>query len=328
MGKLRSIAAVVLALLWAALPVVGGDSDEPPGARPPRAQTVQEVIAQMRKDDFNGLAASRRLARIGEPAVGELIQALEHHVPRVRYWSIAALSSIGGERAVPAIKKRLDDPAPLVRAVAVWHLGRWFDRADVREAVLKKLQDNSPFVRGWALRLIQTKKYRAAAAQVRALLKADQPEVRYDALHTLAILEGPDGLELMKQALRKDQSPLVRECALRCCTLIQPHTPLVGEVLIAGLRDKDENVRTVALKLLRRGFGRHFAFDPGAEPMEREEAARRWQNWYEANRERLQWSRKNRRFDIKEEPPAEKAQTEPPRPEMQPSRPADTEETK
>ncbi len=427
MASLRSVAVIVLALLCAQLPAL---ASAPPDASlgetgPP--ETVQQLIERMRRDDFNGLDASRKLARIGRPAVDELIGALEHPLPRVRYWSIAALSSIGDDRAAPAIKKRLDDPRPIVRAVAIWHLGRWFERADVREAVLNKLDDKSAFVRGWALKLIQFKKYRPAADRVRALLQpvagemeiviqvgeeefparltgdrapttvrailralpiqstvvqraegicfdipvdvqeenlqrrvnkgdmgccpaddllcifyretavpsgqegplasavvivgrtdnpeglqkhadgeavtiksADQPEVRYDALHTLAILQGADALDAMRQVLLNDWSCLVRECALRCTTVIEPRTPRVGELLITGLEDRDDAVRKVAVELLRKGFGQYFAFDPSAELVRRERAAGQWRAWYETHKHELRWNEQSHRFEIPE----------------------------
>ncbi len=431
MVRLRSVAAIALAVvfvqLWA---LASAPPDASPGETgPPEAgapETVQQLIERMGTDDFNGMDASRKLVRMGRPAVDELIGALEHPLPRVRYWSISALSSIGDDRAVPAMKKRLDDPRPIVRAVAIWHLGRWFERADVREAVLNKLDDKSTFVRGWVLKLIRSKKYSPAADRVRALLQpaagemaiviqvgeeefparlmqdrapktvrailralpiqstvvqraegicfeipvdvqeenserrvnkgdmgcypaddllcifyrgtalpsgqegpasavvivgrtdnpdglqkhadgepatirsAAQPEVRYDALHTLAILQGPDALDAMRQALLNDWSSLVRESALRCTTVIEPRTPRVGELLITGLGDTDEGVRKVAVELLRKGFGQYFAFDASAEPVQRERAAGQWRAWYETHKDELRWSEQSRRFEIPE----------------------------
>jgi HEAT repeat protein len=269
------------------------------------AETPAELIESMARDDFQGSAASRKLAAMGTPALPHLIRATEHEVPRVRYWSIAAMSSIGDERAVPAVLGLLDDPDGLVRAVAVWHSGRWFHRQDVREAVVGALEDASPFVRGWAMRVIQEKDYAEAVEPVRRLLEAPEPEVRHDALHTLALLEGPAALETLEAALREDESALVRECAVRCCSVLDPPSAESAELLIAALRDKDEAVREAAARLLRKGFGRHFGFDAAGDPLEREEAVRRWREWYNANAERLRWCVENRRFEpAKDEAPA------------------------
>lgn len=309
MARLSVAAAVALACLPMAA-LLADPQTEAREEKASRSETAQELVERMAKDDFSGFAACRELVEVGPPAVPALIRATKHEVPRVRYWSIAALSGIGSEEAVPAVKELLNDPAPLVRAVAVWHLGRWFDRPDVREAVVAVLRDDSPFVKGWALKLIQAKKHTHAADEVRALLEETVPEVRYDALHTLAVLEGAGALEEMKKVVREDRSALVRECAVRCCTVVEPPSVETGRLLISALRDKDEGVRTVAVELLRKGFGQYFGFDPAAEPLEREKAVREWQNWYEANEAKLRWHEKSHRFEVTQEPSAEQTQGE------------------
>ncbi len=302
MGGLRRATLAATAALPLAGAVLAQTLAPSSAPEPPRRNTVQELIEQIGKDDFSGMAASRELARMGEPAIAALVAALQDPVPRVRYWSISALSSMENDHVLPAILGRLDDDDALVRAVAVWHLGRWYGRQDVREAVLKRLGDESPFVRGWVLKLIQSKRDTDAADQVRALLEAAEPEVRYDALHTLAIMEGPDALDALRRAVREEESELVRECALRCTTVFDPQTPRVAEVLLIGLRDEDEGVRQLGARLLRKGFGQFFAFDASAEPPGREEAARKWQEWYEANSGKLQWNAENRRFQVRQTP--------------------------
>jgi len=288
--------AAFLCLLGA--PYVHCQEEPPDQPVETRAETIPELVEQMAQDDYSGMAASRRLAQMREAALPALVAATEHEVARVRYWSIAALSSIGGDRALGAITGRLDDPTPLVRAVAVWHLGRWFNRPEVRHQVVAKLQDGSPLVRGWSLRLIQTKKYADALPAVREVLKAEEPEVRYDALHTLAVLQGVAALETLKEVLGEDPDPLVREGALRCCTVIAPPTHKVAEVFIAALRDKDKGVRETGVQLLRKGFGEYFGFDADGEPLRRDRAMRRWEEWYQANKQKLRWNPKTRRFDI------------------------------
>jgi HEAT repeat protein len=277
---------------------------QPPQDEQPAPRSIPELIDALAADDFSGMAASRELTERGTAAVPALIANLKNETPRARYWSIAALSGIGDDRAVPAILALLDDPDAMVRAVAVWHVSRWYDRPEVRTAVLARLDDRSSFVQGYVLKVIQTRQDAKAAPQVRAMLASPVPEVRYDALHTLALMLGRDSLPAVRAALTEDKSPLVRRCALQCCTVIEPRRPDCAELLILGLRDQDQEVRETAVRLLRRGFGQYFGFDPAAEPMDREPAVRQWRSWYDENAARLRWNAKSRGFEA----PGERAE--------------------
>ena len=113
----------------------------------------------------------------------------------------------------------------------------------------------------------------------------------------LASLQGAQVLPVLRDVLRREESALVRECAVGCCTVIEPRTPETGDILILALRDSNDEVRRIAVKTLRRGFGRQFGYDPTAEPLEREGAVRKWRDWYERNKARLKWDPKTRRFE-------------------------------
>ena len=367
-----------------------------PAAQEPEGTTstaeIRRLIEKMAADDFAGQYASGKLAEVGGAAVTALIEALGHRVPRVRYWAIAALSSIGDERAVPAIQQRLkEDGDSTVRAVAVWHLGRWFDRDDVRQAVMATLDDKDPYVRGWAFRVIQHKRHagalprlmkllgsqdeavrysalraiaevqgegaipllvkalqedadpevRAAAvfhlgqwfdrAEVRevilrtlddkdkyvrgwalnvvtekrcvealpqatALLESDDEQVRFDALRAVAVLKGPDAVDFLKETLGKDPSALVREAALRSSTVIEPPTPRSAEVLMRGLSDEVQELRELASALLRKGFGKDFGFQADGAVEDRQKAVQRWEEWYRQNSGALRWDAEARAF--------------------------------
>jgi HEAT repeat protein len=298
MSNLRAPAVLCAVLcLWAA----AAPAQQRPAESP--AESVADLIAQVAQDDYAGRAACDKLIAIGAPAVPELLEATRHAVPRVRYWSIAALSGIGDDRAPPAIQERLKDPDGLVRAVAVWHLGRWYDRAAVRDAALALLRDKDKFVRGWVLKLIAFKKDRDALPRVLALLQEDDEDVRYDALHTAAVLQGPDAVDLLKKAVQTDKSALVRECAARSCTVIEPPTPRTAEVLIEALGDPAEEVRQAAVTLLRKGFDQFFGFNPRGTAGDREAAAAKWREWYRANRDRLEWDPERRVFRVREQAP-------------------------
>lgn len=307
------IAALAAALLLCAAPGWGKTPEQEPA--PPQKvdgnpENIARLVALLAKDDWAGRDASRQLGKIGKPAVPELLKAIRHTAPRSRYWAISALSSIGDERALPAIKKCLQDKDGIVRAVATWHLGRWFDREDVRTATLAMLADRDEFVRGWALRLLVEKRHKKAAPQVLAMLKDKNENVRYDVLRTLAMLQGADALATLKNTLKTDKSALVREGALRCCTIVKPRSPATAEVLILGLSDESIEVREMAARLLRKGFDQCFGFRPKDTVGERQVVVGKWQDWYSANKKQLNWDKKRRLFTTKKAPPA-KTQKEP-----------------
>lgn len=293
---------IAFALLGAALRA----QDAEPKAKPkkPTVEDIPALLEEMAKDDYAGMAACNKLAEIGKDAVPALVEATTSRQARVRYWSMAALSKIGDDAAVPALVARLEDGSALVRSVAVWQLQRWIDRDDVRKAVLERLEDENSSVRGWVLKLIQTRKLVGEIDRVKHVaMKDPDPEVRYDALTTATVLLGVDALPLLTEVWRTDADALVREGAVRCCALVEPRTPLTGDLLIRALRDKDQKVAEKAAELLRKGFNQYFAFDAEAPVAQRYQAIRDWRNWYEANKDKLEWSEERRRFQLPGEEP-------------------------
>jgi HEAT repeat protein len=280
-------------------PFARAQDEAPPEPKKPTVDDVPALLEQMKENDYAGKGAMEQIVEVGPPAVPLLVRALKSKSPRVRYWSIAALSGIGGDEAREAILGMLDDRAEFVRSVAVWHLRRWIEHEKVRKAVLGRLEDKSALVRGWVLKVIQQQELADAAESVRKTALEDKDaEVRYDALATYTRLKGADALPLLTEAWRKDDEALVREGAVRCCTLIQPPAPATGDLLIRALRDKDPGVAETAATLLRKGFNQFFAFDPEAPIAQRHAAIRDWRNWYEAHKDELKWNEEKRRFEI------------------------------
>jgi len=217
---------------------------------PGRPAAVAALIDRMAQDDFAGSQASGKLAEMGERAVPALIEALGHDTPRVRYWSIAALSRIGDERAVgPIIRLLKQDADATVRAVAVWHLGRWFERQDVREAVLGALEDPEAFVRTWAFRVIGYKRYAGALPRLRELLQSEDVTRRYGALRAIAEVQGEDAIETLVTALRQDSSAEVRAAAVYHLGAWFD-APQARQAIIEALADEDKFVRGWALNVV------------------------------------------------------------------------------
>lgn len=216
-----------------------------------------------------------------------------------RYAAVRALPDLAGEEAIPALKKALgEDSSPQVRAAAVHGLGRWFDRPPIRRLILDTLRDEDEFVSGWALNVVAEKGYKEALPQVRSLLRSEDPDVRYDAVRALARIAGPEALETLIEVVQEDESAAVRECALRTVTFMEPRSPRMGELLLPGLKDPEEDVRAAAAELLRKGFDQFFGYRADETLGARQEKIEEWEGWYRQHKDRLQWSEEKGRFEV------------------------------
>ena len=97
------------------------------------------VIRSYRTWDLEETALDS-LARIGAPAVPELIKALKNNDPRVRYQAAQVLGRIGpdAEAAVAALVRAIDDPEPQVQKAATRSIGQI--RSDSGEAIRALMQ--------------------------------------------------------------------------------------------------------------------------------------------------------------------------------------------
>lgn len=313
----RLLARLALGLLagWAAYAGAGEAAN--PAPEEDAEARARALVEKMKTSDMAGKAACEAMIEMGRAALPAAIEGTRSDTPRVRYWCIAVLSGIGDARGLDPVRKLLGDPDPLVRAVAVWHIQRWWDEPGIPDLVLSRINDPVPEVAGWALRVIQEKKYAKALASLKRLFeKTPNEKLRYDLLTTFAVLQGRDVLPLLKKTAVEDKSAIVRQGAMSCVTLIRPETPQVAEVLLIGLRDTDEAVRETAAKLLRKGFGQYFGYNHRRPPITQMKAVRAWEDWYRKNADRLVWSAEESRFVVPGEPadgkaaPAESAEKE------------------
>jgi HEAT repeat protein len=95
-------------------------------------------------------AAAWAFSQIGQPAFQELIQALRHDDPVVRYWAVhwVAKQNVNRETksVLPYIRKALTDPAPAVRIEAASNLaqqGRIDETLPVHIAALDDPQESA-----------------------------------------------------------------------------------------------------------------------------------------------------------------------------------------
>jgi len=140
---------------------------------------------------------------------------------------------------------------------------------------------------------------------VMTFVQSDDEELRYDALSAVVALKGAESIDLLIRTVKEDKSKIVRECALRACTTIEPPTSRCFEVLYEGLKDEDMELRDIAVMLLRKGFNQYFRFFPNDTLGNREKAMWHWSAWYRTRKDKLQWNPEKRFFEV----PGEKEET-------------------
>jgi len=191
-----------------------------------------------------------------------------------------------GKNVWPEVEKALWDKHSEV--------GRWalrlmiedgYEKAD--ERLREVLARGSSELRSYALAHVREMgdKGKAYLPLVRQLLKAEDPRVRYDAIHTCVVLMDSGQLDFLRQTYERDTDPVVREACLRCITVI-PEPPVEGiELFLKGLE-----------QLLRKGCKQYFGYDARQPLPIREHAIKKWRAWYEANKAKLQWHPDLRKF--------------------------------
>ena len=276
-----------------------------PAFAQPKKPDVQEQVAalikSMEESDYAGRDAVKKLVAIGIPAVEKLIEAFKHKTPRVRYWSASAVATIGDERAYkPLVDLVRNDKHGLVRCTALWHL-QHYPRKESWDLAIEMLDDPSTGVRGWAMKLLAAKKRREAVPKLKVMTKHRNHKTRYDAMVSRGKIVDVKAVDTLRDILRSDDNVDVRKGALTCITIIAKKTAPLLLLLIDGLEDRDESVRELAARLLRRGTNQEFPFTPAGDPEERAAAVIAWREWFDKHKDRLYWDDKLRRFEIRKE---------------------------
>lgn len=281
-----------------ACPVTGLAQDDKPGDV---QKEVAELITSMEKSDYAGKAAADKLVEIGKPAVEQLLVALKHPKPRVRYWSAAAVARIGDERAYkPLVELVKSDPNNLVRATALWYL-QHYPRPEVWLLAMGVLEDPDRGMRGWAIKLLSACGRKEAVPKLKGLTRHANYMTRYDAMVAVVKLIDAQAIDMLRRVLLTDDHETVRKGAMSCLVILKGKPPTILRVLIDGLEDRDEDVRAFAAKLLRKGANQTFYFQPSGDPEGRAAAVNAWRRWYEKHKDRLYWDEGSRRFEIRPE---------------------------
>jgi len=197
--------------------------------------------------------AAIALYRLGEGVAGRVvIEALENPDPYVRLAAAELLGPMGDDRVVPPLIKALDDDALLVQRAAAHALGG-LGAVKAGPKLLSILLDETawPELRKVAATALATMQYEPAYPHFRKLADSAENEVRIGVASALATLGD-------------------RECV---------------PIFIRVLREGTAHQQKLAMLCLRHFTKQSFGFDPYATRAEKEAAIRRWEKWWEDEKE-------------------------------------------
>jgi HEAT repeat protein len=220
-------------------------------------RTAQDYLGEVRNGgtDRRWPAAYELSRQMADPKVradrslaAALVSAFEASKdddPRVRRYLAMAIGQMDPplpEQAVADLKKALDDPDSEVRISAIWALGSSGDPAVVR--TVEPLYDSGDAgIRKMAVYALGALPGDSQVATLRAALKDETPDVRWNAAVALARHGNNEGVPVLKQMLDRTY---VQQAVKREVRQDDDQDP-IADVMITGIRAvaalKDESLR-------------------------------------------------------------------------------------
>jgi HEAT repeat protein len=206
-----------------------------------------QLISATSSDRQIAAQALGRMGRSAEPAIPDLIRAMQDQNHDVQEAAAQALGQIGRE-SVPALIFALKDQSPKVRAAAAHglvHVGPSATRAV--PDLIRALGDNDRHVRDFAMRALGTIGGDAVGDLIR-VSNTPNPEVRENAAKALAQIGQPSVPGLLANLV--DDSPEIRASAAHALGHVGYRVPSkeLLDALIRSLHDPDIQVRNAAVQ--------------------------------------------------------------------------------
>ena len=197
-------------------PAIRGGAIRALGMLGPGARDAVPALGQVLcgSDHQARAEASAALARIGEPALSVLLEALANPSAEVRRAGVGALAQLGPEAqgAVPAVARLLLDSDESVRAAAAYALQAI--GAPAAKTLGQAMEQGDDHARGAAVQalLAITRSLRQAEPGLVKMAQSDNPASRRQALEGLAAIHVPDNPTI--QALTRGLSDPVLDVRL------------------------------------------------------------------------------------------------------------------
>ena len=182
------------------------------------------------------------LVRVGKPAVGPLLKALQDNEPALRAYCAEALGKIGDRRATGQLCAAINDPDGLVAFKAVQALKGLKDPRSV-DALISALNKKGGVadIASYALKGIGA----PAAAPLARALREDDLTLRLNLADVLISIGPPAARPVSRNLSGEDVSPLL--VSSRVLEWIGRDSP---DALSPLLRDRNENIRRRVAQLL------------------------------------------------------------------------------
>ena len=169
----------------------------------------------------------------------------------LRRRALAVAASCSWAETSSDVEAALAGPGELEKSSGVAALGFAPRSEQLTERLLRACDAPEPSLRVAAAQAIAQQRWRGGTARLTALAADTEPEVRGEALRSLAALDAP-GLEArLSAALEKDAAPAVRATAAGLLGRY-PTPRAISSLSQASRNDTDPNVKLVAAQSLRR----------------------------------------------------------------------------
>jgi HEAT repeat protein len=145
-------------------------------------------------------AADEEVSAHGERAIREVIAASKSDDPFLRANAIEAMRSMP-DRARPLVNLGVDDPASVVRFVALMTAGE-LRMEHVGQAAKRRVNDPSPSVRAAAIYACMVAGEPVDPTPLATMLASRAPDVRANAVMVVSRLGHPGAIEMIKEATR------------------------------------------------------------------------------------------------------------------------------
>jgi len=223
-------------------------------------------------DTTPALEASRTLAKIGEPAIAELVKVLGSEDENVRRLAVKSLGQIGSVNSIEILIAALSDSSRRVRATAAIALGS-YHHPIASQKLTEVFNSVEPDVRIHIVYALSQINDIIAVPFLMKQFSTQTPDVRAAIALALGKLRDARALPVLQEAIQ-DNDEIVRANAFYALSSF--YTPNVIEQLILGLDDPVQRVREAASEALTQISGMEFGADK-----------QKWISWWKYQKDEM-----------------------------------------